>query len=155
MISKRLQDYLDEYAESHKNKINLTIHKICIPLIVFHFFAMFTWIPFFYLKSYSVTLSEFIALFLFFFYLYLNVFYAFIMLFFISFCIFLGHLTPVWLVWFIALSAWITQFLGHGIWEKRSPAFAKNFIQLLIGPLFVLNFFLKGMTQNGYSFRKK
>lgn len=139
MISKRLQKYLDEYGRDHKNQVNLMIHKICVPLIVFHFFAMFTWIPLFDFKGYMITFSEIAAFFLFLFYLYLNVFYAFILLGFISICIFVAHFTPAWCVWSLAVLTWGAQFLGHGIWEKRSPAFVKNALQLLIGPLFVLN----------------
>lgn len=138
MHSERLQKYLDEYSQSHQNKINLIIHKICIPLIVFHFFAMFTWVYLFTVGNYSVTLAEAVGVFLFAFYLFLDVKYAFCMGFFIALCIFVGHFTPVWCVWTIATLAWTAQLMGHAVWEKKSPAFSKNFIQLLIGPLFVL-----------------
>lgn len=139
MISKKLQKYLDEYGSDHQNKVNLAIHKVCVPLIVFHFFAMFTWFSLFHLEGYVVSFAEVAAFFLFLFYLYLDVFYAFIMLGFISFCIFIGHFTPAWCVWSIAILTWVAQLLGHGIWEKKSPAFVKNGIQLLIGPLFILH----------------
>jgi len=139
MISKKLQIYLEEYEESHKNKVNLMIHKICVPLIVFHFFAMFTWIPLFSIKSYPVTFAECAAFFVFCFYCSLDFFYAFLMLFYITACIFIGHVTPWPIVWTIAIVCWVAQLLGHGVWEKKSPSFSKNFVQLLIGPLFVLH----------------
>ena len=34
---------------------------------------------------------------------------------------------------------WIFQGIGHGVYEKRSPAFTRNLVHLLIGPLFLLN----------------
>ena len=32
---------------------------------------------------------------------------------------------------------WISQYVGHYIFEKKSPAFYKNLQQLLIGPLWI------------------
>ena len=34
---------------------------------------------------------------------------------------------------------WIFQGIGHAVFEKKSPAFFKNLIHLMIGPLFLLN----------------
>src|SRR5579863_5643690 len=45
--------------------------------------------------------------------------------------------------WELALAlfvlGWVFQFVGHGIYEKRAPAFSKNLAHLLVGPLWVLN----------------
>jgi uncharacterized membrane protein YGL010W len=45
--------------------------------------------------------------------------------------------------WRVALAlfilGWVLQFVGHGVYEKRSPAFFKNLAHLLVGPLWVLN----------------
>lgn len=44
------------------------------------------------------------------------------------------------MLWFVLLFAggWIFQLIGHSVFEKRKPAFMDNIIQLLIGPLFLL-----------------
>ena len=34
---------------------------------------------------------------------------------------------------------WIFQGIGHSVYEKKSPAFFRNFVHLLIGPLWILN----------------
>ncbi|MDP9362487.1 MAG: DUF962 domain-containing protein [Acidobacteriota bacterium] len=34
---------------------------------------------------------------------------------------------------------WIFQFIGHSVYEHRRPAFFRNVIHLLIGPLWILN----------------
>lgn len=34
---------------------------------------------------------------------------------------------------------WIFQGIGHAVYEKRSPAFRRNLVHLLIGPIFLLN----------------
>ena len=33
---------------------------------------------------------------------------------------------------------WVLQFVGHYVYEKRSPAFMKNLTHLLVGPLWIL-----------------
>ena len=34
---------------------------------------------------------------------------------------------------------WIFQFVGHSVYEHKSPAFLTNFLHLLVGPLWILN----------------
>lgn len=45
--------------------------------------------------------------------------------------------------WRVALAlfllGWVFQLVGHGVYEKRSPAFLRNLAHLLIGPLWVLH----------------
>jgi uncharacterized membrane protein YGL010W len=33
---------------------------------------------------------------------------------------------------------WILQYLGHYVYEKKSPAFYRNLVHLLVGPLWIL-----------------
>ncbi len=39
----------------------------------------------------------------------------------------------------IFVIGWVFQFIGHGVYEKRSPAFYRNLAHLIVGPLWVLN----------------
>ena len=50
------------------------------------------------------------------------------------------------------LGGWVFQFIGHGIYEKRSPAFLDNLAHLLVGPMWVLNHFvpLRGRDPAGH-----
>jgi uncharacterized membrane protein YGL010W len=41
------------------------------------------------------------------------------------------------------IGGWVLQLVGHGVFEKRSPAFTKNIEHLLIGPLWVFVKILK------------
>jgi uncharacterized membrane protein YGL010W len=41
------------------------------------------------------------------------------------------------LILFVA--GWIFQAIGHAVFEKNSPAFLKNLVHLMIGPIFLLN----------------
>lgn len=138
MISPRLQKYFDEYSASHRHPVNLIIHKIAIPFIVFHITAMLSWVRLFHIGKYPFSLAEIAAFCVVCFYFTLNKKYALIMAFVFVACIFIAHVTPVWLVLAITVTAWTIQLLGHAVWEKKAPAFTDNFIQVLIGPLFML-----------------
>jgi uncharacterized membrane protein YGL010W len=52
---------------------------------------------------------------------------------------FLGAWMPLWLNVALFVLGWILQFLGHSVYEKRSPAFLTNALHLLVGPLWILN----------------
>ena len=51
----------------------------------------------------------------------------------------LGAWMPLWLNVALFVLGWILQFLGHSVYEKRSPAFLTNALHLLVGPLWILN----------------
>ncbi|HET7710693.1 MAG TPA: Mpo1-like protein [Thermoanaerobaculia bacterium] len=52
---------------------------------------------------------------------------------------FIGKAMPLWLNAALFVVGWILQFIGHSVYEKRQPAFFRNFVHLLIGPLWILN----------------
>jgi uncharacterized membrane protein YGL010W len=52
---------------------------------------------------------------------------------------FLGAWMPLWLNVALFVLGWIFQFLGHSVYEKKSPAFLTNALHLLVGPLWILN----------------
>ncbi|MDE2314628.1 MAG: DUF962 domain-containing protein, partial [Elusimicrobia bacterium] len=47
------------------------------------------------------------------------------------------HLSPV-AVWTAFILGWIFQFVGHAAFEKKNPAFTRNLIHLLVGPMWIL-----------------
>lgn len=48
------------------------------------------------------------------------------------------HPTAVPLAWIVFTAAWIGQFIGHGVFEKRAPALKDNLVQALVtAPFFV------------------
>ena len=51
----------------------------------------------------------------------------------------LGAWIPFWIDVALFVLGWILQFLGHSVYEKRSPAFLTNALHLLVGPLWILN----------------
>ena len=50
---------------------------------------------------------------------------------------FLGRALPIPLAWTLFVAGWILQGIGHGVFEKKSPAFFKNLTHILIGPLWI------------------
>lgn len=44
---------------------------------------------------------------------------------------------PWWASWAAFLAGWAFQFCGHSVYEKKSPAFLRNFAHLLVGPAWI------------------
>lgn len=47
------------------------------------------------------------------------------------------------LLWTFFIIGWILQFVGHGVFEKRSPKFVENLKHLLVGPFWIFSRFVK------------
>ncbi|GAB4433316.1 MAG: DUF962 domain-containing protein [Turneriella sp.] len=148
---KTIDQWLDEYGESHRNKTNKLIHWICVPTIMFTvigFFVaiprgnLFHWMPqeLGFLANWGGILVLSAALF----YVRLSlamclgmVAIALAMLYAATE---LMRLTELWLVCLIVfVVAWIFQFIGHKI-EGKKPSFFQDLQFLLIGPAWLLSF---------------
>ncbi|MEX2589698.1 MAG: Mpo1-like protein [Chitinophagales bacterium] len=153
---KTVDQWLDEYGESHKNKTNKLIHWICIPLIVFSLVGLLWIIPTpaifessTYLNWATIVLA---AALLFYIRLSIPLFIGFVI---ISALMVLGNATLFQMLdenWVyhllvsigIFVIAWIGQFIGHNI-EGKKPSFFKDLQFLLIGPAWLLHFMLKSV----------
>jgi uncharacterized membrane protein YGL010W len=147
---KSLQDWLEDYGESHKNKTNILIHKICVPLIFMSIYFM--------LFQINLPMSEENILYL----NWANAVYALALVFYfrLNIKVGLGFLVVgfvlgiiscfLWKFMFMKSSramfrysfilfvfAWIGQFIGHHI-EGKKPSFIKDLQFLLIGPIWVV-----------------
>ena len=143
------QEYFDEYAESHQNETNVSIHYICVPAIFFSVIGLFMSIPTGLLEDtlslYNPLIENWavvIGIIISFFYLRLGFWYFFQMIFFLLLAIignfWLGNNVPLLyssIVIFVV--AWIGQFYGHKV-EGKKPSFLKDLEFLLIGPLWVV-----------------
>jgi uncharacterized membrane protein YGL010W len=134
-----LQRLFQEYADAHRHPMTRLTHKISIPLIVFFIIAMSDWWRVIVLESgVAVTGAHFGIALASLWYLKMDVKLGLIMIASMLICLPLGWVTPVWLVFVIAVFSIALQLLGHAIWEKSSPAFVKNLVQTLVGPLFFI-----------------
>ena len=128
--------HLSDYAFYHQTRGNKVCHFIGIPLIMFSLFALLRPLTLFP----SFTAAELLIAITFFYYLSLNFRLAIGML--LVSCVLdlaawkIADLR-IGLIAFIV--GWIFQGIGHAVYEKRSPAFTRNLVHLLIGPLFLLN----------------
>jgi uncharacterized membrane protein YGL010W len=145
---RTIQQWLDEYDESHRNHTNKALHWICVPLIVLSLLGLLY--PFslpvtqkllpFQINAASVVMTLAIA-----YYLFISWPLAIGMLI-VSLFMFVileqlsALTTPLWLISLVVfILAWIGQFIGHKV-EGRKPSFFKDVQFLLIGPLWLLAF---------------
>ncbi|PHR17166.1 MAG: hypothetical protein COA38_21190 [Fluviicola sp.] len=145
---RTMQQWYSEYAESHQNKLNQSIHYICVPLIFFSIVGLFMSIPNGFLAdligSDSLLFANWAIVGL----ILPMVFYSRLsftvflrMLIFSAICIVANYyLSLVTNLLFVSIGifalAWIGQFYGHHI-EGKKPSFLKDLQFLLIGPAWV------------------
>ena len=154
---KSIEQWIEEYGESHQNSTNKAIHWICVPLIMLSLLALISIIPFpihditlFSINSEKVLLNWTIIFLLFavIFYLRLSISITIGML-----LIAIGMIASInWIeffdptIWRLSLSifvvSWIGQFIGHKI-EGEKPSFFEDLQFLLIGPAWLLSFIYK------------
>lgn len=154
---KSIHTWLEEYGESHQNKINKLIHWICVPLIFWSIIALLSLIPnnilqfssneiingfshwgtivillglLFYLR---LSFKIFIGMLLFSFAVLIDIYLSYILL---------GSTIMLYLSIAVFIVAWIIQFIGHEI-EGKKPSFLKDIQFLLIGPAWLLSFIYK------------
>jgi len=153
---KSIQQWFDEYAESHQNHTNKIFHFICLPLIYFSIVGLLVTIPTGFLHLFFQDEPPF-------YYNFGTVVLILTLIFYLrlSFQIFCGMLifsvivmtgnyflstideVPLWLICIIIFAvAWAGQFYGHNLEGKR-PAFFKDVQFLLIGPAWILSFIYK------------
>jgi len=140
---RAVDQWLNEYGESHRNPTNKLIHWICVPAIVWSVVALIWSIPtpinglnwavvtavaaqLYYIKlspKLSLGIGGFLLLCL-------------------GLCLVVERMVP-FALWQVALTvfvvAWIGQFIGHRI-EGKKPSFFKDVLFLMIGPAWLMAF---------------
>ncbi|RYZ59208.1 MAG: DUF962 domain-containing protein [Proteobacteria bacterium] len=134
---RSLNSYLTEYAESHRNKTNVAIHNIAVPLIMWSLLG--------FLHSFTIGNSDFRASYILI--AFAMVYYAlfkkplvlfgmgFVTLLMVGSFFVVPELRIVSAVVFFL--SWAAQFYGHKV-EGKKPSFFKDLLFLLIGPVWVL-----------------
>jgi len=132
----RVDRFLNDYAYYHQSRGNVVCHAVGIPLITYSILALLLLLP---LKN-SVTAAEVLIGITFLYYLSLDYRLAIGMLLLAAFLDLVARAVHQWPIALGALIVgWIFQGIGHTVYEKNSPAFFRNLIHLLIGPIFLLN----------------
>ena len=140
------QDLLwSDYETHHLTGGNKVCHMVGIPLIIAGLLGLLA-IPLVRVGGVPVELSLLLLLLTGCAYLWLDVKLGLAMIV-ISLLLYFGaRLLPWPITLGLFVIGWVFQFVGHGVYEKRSPAFTDNLAHLLVGPMWVLNHFvhLKG-----------
>ncbi|MBO6151153.1 MAG: DUF962 domain-containing protein [Acinetobacter sp.] len=132
---KTMNQWFDEYSESHQNKTNKAIHWVCVPTILFSIIGI--------LAHFSALLTALLLLLSFVFYARLDLILAVAMAALLVVMAWLIYTLPVGVGFYIGLFvlAWIGQFYGHKV-EGKKPSFFKDLQFLLIGPVWCMDAYL-------------
>ena len=133
-----LQAHFSDYASFHRTPGNKACHYVGIPLIVLSLLALLARVPLLELGGFTVTAAELVLLAATAYYLTLDVALALIMLGASIALAAAGRVLPVSAAVALFVLGWVFQFVGHYVYEKKSPAFYRNLAHLLVGPLWIL-----------------
>lgn len=130
--SRRIDELLNHYAQSHLHPTNERIHFAAIPLIMLSLIGlMFCLHP---LVAYGFISASMI------YYLRLSLPFAVAMTVWSAIMLAVVHAMGeqrLYICFAIFVGAWVMQFIGHKI-EGKKPSFLEDVQYLWIGPLFVL-----------------
>jgi uncharacterized membrane protein YGL010W len=137
-MSPTLQAQFADYATFHGTPGNKACHYVAVPLIVLTLFALLAQVQIAAIGGFSVTLAEVVIVLVTAYYLTLDVTLALLMLAASILFAWAGRYIPPAIALALFVAAWVLQFIGHYVYEHRSPAFFRNLTHLLVGPLWVL-----------------
>ena len=124
-----------DYAAYHQTKGNKWFHRFGIPMIVLTLLGMLARVPVWQWITAGVVLIAIAE----------AVYFALdwklgaVMLVVMAIFYLIGAALPLGVNIALFVAGWIFQFIGHSVYEHRQPAFLKNGLHLLVGPLWILN----------------
>jgi uncharacterized membrane protein YGL010W len=148
MRMRTVQNWLDEYGESHRNPTNKLIHWICVPLIMLSLLGLLLALPrptaLASVSPYANWATLVILASLIYYCLLSPRLGAGMLIVTVLIYLLLGALVGLpWPLWatcaVIFAGAWIGQFIGHKI-EGKKPSFVHDLVFLLIGPAWLMHF---------------
>lgn len=137
-MTPTLRSQFDDYAAHHATAGNKACHGVGIPLIVLSTFALLSKVPLFEAGGFTVTAAELLLVAATAYYLTLDRTLALLMAVASVVLVAVGRRLGLWPALAVFVFGWILQFIGHYVYEKRSPAFFRNVAHLLVGPLWIL-----------------
>ena len=137
-MSPALQAHFADYATFHATPGNKACHYVAVPLIVLTLIALLAQVEIATVSGFTVTLAEVVIVLVTAYYLTLDTRLALLMLAASALFAWGGRFIPPLIALALFVAAWVLQFIGHYVYEHRSPAFFRNLTHLLVGPLWVL-----------------
>ncbi|HET8797476.1 MAG TPA: Mpo1-like protein [Thermoanaerobaculia bacterium] len=128
-----------DYASYHQTPGNKAFHRIGIPLIMLTLIGMLTQVKLFLLGGvqYDVAMLLIAAASAYYFVVEWRLALPMIAVSILFY--YLGAAIPLLINAALFVLGWIFQFIGHKVYEHKNPAFFRNFLHLLVGPLWILN----------------
>ncbi|MDP9191242.1 MAG: DUF962 domain-containing protein [Acidobacteriota bacterium] len=128
-----------DYASYHQTRGNKVFHRLGIPMIMLSLIGMLTQVKLF--NAGTIQLDAAMVL------IALSSAYYFVIEWRLGIAMiavsivfyFVGAALGLWINLTLFILGWIFQFIGHKVYEHKNPAFFRNFVHLLIGPLWILN----------------
>jgi len=137
---RRIDSLLIDYASYHQTRGNLACHFVGIPLIIFGLFSVLSPVALVNAGPFEITAAEVLLIVSLTYYFSLDAKLTAGMLLSSIVLDAAAHAVGDARIGFAALVVgWIFQAIGHSVYEKKSPAFFRNLIHLLVGPVFLLN----------------
>jgi len=142
MTVSRLDPLWADYQAHHRSAGNQWCHAVGIPLILAGLLGLLA-VPVFEVEGARVEASLLLIAVMAGLYLWLDTKLGAALVA-VTLLLYLGARLLDWRVSLgLLVAGWVFQFVGHGLYEKRSPAFFHNLAHLLVGPLWVLNHALR------------
>jgi uncharacterized membrane protein YGL010W len=132
---RSIEGLFADYAAFHQTKGNKWFHRLGIPMIMLTLIGMLTRVTLVEPVDAAMVLIAAATLY----YLTLEWRLGIAMLAVSVAMYFAGRALPMSVNVVLFVLGWIFQFIGHSVYEKKQPAFFRNFVHLLIGPLWILN----------------
>lgn len=136
---RNIEALFADYAAYHTTGGNKAFHRVGIPLIMLALLGMLTHVKLFRVAAVEFDLALVVIAAASAYYFVLEWRLALAMLAVSIAFYYIGAAIPFWTNAALFVLGWILQFIGHSVYEKKQPAFFRNFVHLLIGPLWILN----------------
>lgn len=134
----KLEALFDDYAHHHQTSGNKAMHRIGIPLIVLSLLGMLARVEVVAVNSFRIDLAVILIFAASVYYVMLDWKLGLAMLGATIILYIAGAALPLTINIILFILGWIFQFVGHSVYEKKQPAFLRNLVHLLVGPLWIL-----------------
>ena len=135
----KIEALFADYASYHQTAGNKMFHRLGIPMIMFSLIGMLTLVPLFDAGTIRIDAAMLLIAAATAYYFIVEWRLAIAMLVVSIVFYFVSATLGLWINLALFILGWIFQFIGHKVYEHKNPAFFRNFVHLLVGPLWILN----------------
>lgn len=143
-----------DYASYHRTKGNKWFHRFGIPLIMLTLLGMLARVGIVTISGFRIDAAIVLIAAAVIYYLTLEWRLAIAMLIVSTAFYLIGAWLPMAINVALFILGWIFQFIGHSVYEHKQPAFMRNVVHLLIGPLWILNDVIPVVRESGVGSRE-